>query len=139
MPDFGQSKFSTMVPHVSTGPIGVTTPCSSGSGTDVSHSNSRQSNEEVESGVDREIELAGNRQSDEEAEGQDEAVELDGDRQSNVQSFFATSTMTSLIPQKSSVVTIVQEKLMTKQQNSTLDSVSWNLFEYVLNLLVKSR
>ena len=109
MPDFGQSKFLTAVALVSTGPIGVTTPCSSGSGTDVSHSNSRQSNEEVESGVDREIELAGNRQSDGEAEGQDEAVELDGDRQSNVQSFFATSTMTSLIPQKSSVVTIVQE------------------------------
>ena len=42
MPDFDRSKFLTAVAHVSTGPIGVTTPCSSGSGTDVSHSNSRK-------------------------------------------------------------------------------------------------
>ena len=47
-----------------------------------------------------------------------------------------TSTMTSLIPQKYSVVTIVQEKdKATKLYTAGL--VSLKLFEYVLNVLAK--
>ena len=44
--------------------------------------------------------------------------------------------MTSLIPRKSSVVTIVQEN--DKATKFYTGLVSWKLFEYVLNFLAKS-
>ena len=94
--------------------------------------------------MDREIELAGNRQSDgeqesgfwqsdEEAEGQDDVVEL-GKVMSN---HFCNIYGDQFNPSKSSIVTIVQEN--DKATKFYTGLVSWKLFEYVLNFLAKSQ
>lgn len=111
----------------------------------------RQSDGEQESGEvecdTRGTELYSNRQSDgeqessdwqsdEEVEGDDERQgEEDGNRQSTCQVFFVPATVASSVPRKSSVVTIVRE--IDKATKFYAGLVSWKLFEYVLNFLVK--
>ena len=111
----------------------------------------RQSDGEQESGEvecdTRRTELDSNRQSDgeqessdwqsdEEVEDDDERQdEEDGNRQSTCQVFLAPATVASSVPQKSSVVAIVREIDKTTKFYTGL--VSWKLFEYILNFLVK--